>query len=97
MGDEAVTMESSFPVMLSVTKEINEPRLPSLMQILAAANKPIHEWSLDDVGASPFQPTITTIDITGVPMERKNVIYQDDIDESVGKLVDSLVKEGVLR
>jgi electron transfer flavoprotein beta subunit len=97
LGDKAVTIESLYPVVITVTKEINEPRLPSLMQILAAANKPIHEWSIDDVVSEPLEPKITTVDIKGVPMERKNVIYQDDVGESVGKLVESLVKEGVLR
>ena len=97
LGDKAVTIESSFPVMITVTKEINEPRLPSLMQILAAANKPIHDWSVEDVASEKLEPKITTVDIKGVPMERKNVIYQNDIDESVSKLVDSLAKEGVLR
>jgi len=30
-------------------------------------------------------------------MERKNIIYKDDVDESVKNLVNSLAKEGVLR
>ena len=30
-------------------------------------------------------------------MQRKNIIYQDDLDQSVGKLVDELAKVGVLR
>ena len=90
-------MESSFPVLITVTKEINEPRLPSLMQILAAANKPINDWSVSDVLSKKLEPKITTVDIKGVSMRRKNVIYQDDIEESVGKLVDNLLKEGVLR
>lgn len=97
VGDKAITIESSFPVLITVTKEINEPRLPSLMQILAAANKPINEWSAQDVASGKLEPKINTVDIKGVPMERKNVIYQDDIDESVGKLVNDLAKEGVLR
>ena len=97
LGNKAVTMESSFPVLITVTKEINEPRLPSLMQILGAANKPIHDWSIGDLGVGTLEPKISIVDIKGVPMERKNVIYQNDIDESIGKLVDSLVKKGVLR
>lgn len=97
LGDKAVTIESPYPVLLTVTKEINEPRLPSLMQILAAANKPIQEWTAEDVASGRLTPKITTVDIKGIPMERKNVIYQDDIDESVGKLVENLAKEGVLR
>ena len=96
MGDKAVTTESSYPVLITVTKEINEPRLPSLMQILGAANKPINEWTADSL-ISGLNPMVETLDLKGVSMERKNIVYQDDIDESVGKLVDSLAKEGVLR
>ena len=97
LGDKSITIESTYPVLITVTKEINEPRLPSLMQILAAANKPIHEWSTDDVSSEKLDPKITTLELKGVSMERKNVIYQDDLDDSVSKLVDNLAKEGVLR
>lgn len=97
MGDKMVTTESSYPVLITVTKEINEPRLPSLMQILGSANKPINEWSAESLTSGKLDPLIETVDIMGVPMDRKNIVYQDDIDESVKKLVDSLAKEGVLR
>jgi hypothetical protein len=30
-------------------------------------------------------------------MARKNIVYQDDLDQSVNKLVDELAKSGVLR
>jgi len=96
MGDTAVTTESSYPVLITVTKEINDPRLPSLMQILGAANKPINEWTADSL-SSGLKPAVETIELKGVPMERKNIVYQNDLDESVGKLVESLAKEGVLR
>jgi len=96
MGDKAVTTESSYPVLVTVTKEINEPRLPSLMQILAAANKPINEWSADSL-LSGVNPVVETIDLKGVSMERKNIVFKDDIDESVKQLVDNLAKEGLLR
>ena len=96
MGDNLVTTESTYPVLITVTKEINEPRLPSLMQILGSANKPIQEWTADSLGVKDT-PTIETVELKGVPMERKNIVYQDDLDESVKQLVDSLAKEGVLR
>jgi electron transfer flavoprotein beta subunit len=95
MGDKAITSESTYPVLITVTKEINEPRLPSLMQILGAANKPINEWTSDSL-VSNLTPMVETVDLKGVPMERKNIVYQNDLDESVGKLVDSLAKEGVI-
>jgi hypothetical protein len=44
-----------------------------------------------------LNPKVETIELKGVSMERKNIIYKDDVDESITKLVDSLAKEGVLR
>ena len=95
MSDNVITTESTYPVAVTVTKEINEPRLPSLMQILAAANKPIQEWTADSL--TSVKPIVETVELKGVSMERKNVIYQNNLDESVQQLVDSLAKEGVLR
>jgi len=95
LGDTAITMEATYPVIISVTKEINEPRLPSLMQILASANKPIHEWTPEEL-QTQTNPMITKIDIKGVAMQRKNVKYEDNLEESIKKLVDDLAKEGVL-
>jgi len=69
--------------------------LPSLMQILGAANKPIQEWTADSL--TSVKPLVETIELKGIKMERKNVIYKDDVDESVKQLVDSLAKDGVLR
>jgi hypothetical protein len=67
------------------------------MAILASSSKPIHEWPHTDVSPQTLQPKVQTIDIKGIPMQRKNIIYQDDLDQSVGKLVDELAKVGVLR
>jgi len=95
MGEKSVTTESSYPVIITVTKEINEPRLPSLMEILGAANKPINDWNADSL-VDGLEPKIETIDLKGISMERKNIVYKDGLDESIGKLVDNLAKEGVL-
>ena len=95
LGEKSVTIESTMPVVITVTKEINEPRLPSLMQILGAANKPIHEWTIESLKVSP-KSMIETIDLEGVSMERKNIVFEEANDENIKKLVDSLMKEGVV-
>ena len=95
MGKNVVTSESTYPVLITVTKEINEPRLPSLMQILGAANKPINEYTAEAL-VKDVKPIVETVDLKGVSMARKNVIYKNDLDESVEQLVKSLAKEGVL-
>lgn len=97
LGEKAVTIESSYPVMITVTKESNQPRLPSLMAILASSSKPIHEWTVSSVMPELPVSKVKTIDVKGIPMQRKNIIYQDDLDQSVSKLVDELAKVGVLR
>ncbi|MCX6665407.1 MAG: electron transfer flavoprotein subunit beta/FixA family protein [Euryarchaeota archaeon] len=97
LGDKIVTMESLYPVLITVTKEINVPRLPSLMQILGSASKPLLIWPMDGVVSGQLIHKISTIDVKGVPMQRKNIVYKDDIDKSVEKLVNDLAKEGVLR
>jgi electron transfer flavoprotein beta subunit len=97
LGDKSVTIESPFPVLLTVTKEINQPRLPSLMAILAASSNPLHEWPAAGVPGAALEPKLQTLDVKGIPSERKNIIYQDDLDQSVHRLVDELAKVGVLR
>jgi electron transfer flavoprotein beta subunit len=97
LGDHAVTMTSPYPVLVSVTKEINTPRLPSLMQILSSSSKPIKEWKAEELAGGPLALKIKTVDVKGVPMSRKNIVYQDDLDASIHKLVGELAKEGVLR
>lgn len=95
LGNKAITIESTYPVLVTVTKEINEPRLPSLMQILGAANKPINEWTSESL-VSGLNPLVETVELRGVSMERKNVIFKNNIEDSIGKLVESLAKDGVL-
>jgi len=95
MGEKTVITESSYPVLITVTKEINEPRLPSLMEILGAANKPLKEWDIDSLSVG-LEPKTDIIDLKGVSMDRKNIVFENNLDESVGKLVDNLEKDGVL-
>ncbi len=96
MGDKMVRTESSYPTVVTVTKEINEPRLPSLMQILGSASKPINNWSLADIGMEGDQPKLNVVDVNGIGMERKNIVFKDDIDEAVNELANKLAKDGVL-
>ena len=43
-------VETSMPVVLSVVKEINEPRLPSLKGKMMAKKSPITKWAASDLG-----------------------------------------------
>ena len=54
MMDEGYDIvESSLPVLLTVVKEINQPRLPSLKGKMAAKKAEIKKWTAADIGAEP--------------------------------------------
>ncbi len=52
MMDEGYdVVESSLPVLLTVVKELNEPRLPSLKGKMKAKKAEIRKWTAADIGA----------------------------------------------
>jgi len=80
MGDTVRTVDAPYPAVVSVTKEANEPRLPNLMQILAAGNKPLE---MKDAGAFGFDNGtldvgLETKKLAAVTMERKQQIFEGD-------------------
>ncbi len=76
---EEITMESKLPAIISVAQEINEPRLPNVMKIMAAGKKNINieetdvKYENDDKILSDKAPE----------NKRKKIIYEDGngIDE----------------
>ena len=50
LEDEVEVLEVPLPAVLSVTTDINQPRLPTMKEILKAGKKPVTEWSLADLG-----------------------------------------------
>lgn len=95
------TAETALPVVVSVTGEINEPRLPPLTAILRAGRKPLHQWSAGDLGLDETlvgrAASARDVHSNLTPeQERKGVIHQGPADEVVEELVEDLVREGVL-
>jgi electron transfer flavoprotein beta subunit len=101
MEDALEVVKVSAPVVVAVTSEINKPRRAPLTQILRASRKPLNLWTLKDLNISPDKvgyvaSTIKVIRNVAPEQERKGVVFEGDTDEAVGKLVDSLKKEGAL-
>lgn len=61
-------VESTIPVLLTVVKEINEPRLPSLKGKIAAKKAVIKKWTSSDIGADADK-----IGLKGSPTQVKNI------------------------
>jgi len=94
-GRQIVT--SKLPAVISVMKDINEPRYPSFIGIRKASKAEIPVWSLADLGVDlpathTSTPTFKNLPKVDIQVE----IMQGDIDEQVATLVDRLLEEKVL-
>jgi electron transfer flavoprotein beta subunit len=90
-------LQYRLPCVLTVVKEINEPRMPSLRGKMRAKNQIIPVWTHKDLGlkeeevglkGSPTQ----VVKIFTPPPRQKGVIFDQDIETAVDKLVEELKK-----
>jgi electron transfer flavoprotein beta subunit len=96
LEDAVQTVEVALPALITVTREINVPRIPPLLQIRAAMKKPINRLSLADLGLS-LKPTVEVESIVPVQVKRKGVIIKEGtLDEKVDKLIQALIQEGLI-
>jgi electron transfer flavoprotein beta subunit len=101
LDNERQVVEAKLPCMVTVVREINEPRLPTLMAIMAASKKPTHTWNAADLSLEPsevgFNGSLTEVLRSAVSAgERKRVMLQGEPKEIAPKIVKALVEEGVL-
>ncbi len=68
MDDGYDVVESSLPVLLTVVKELNEPRLPSLKGKMAAKKAVIPKWGRADISADE-----NDLGLKGSPTQVKNI------------------------
>jgi electron transfer flavoprotein beta subunit len=97
--DEVV--EVNFPAIFSVVREINEPRIPSLMNIMKAKRKSTEEWDLEALGISIDEivksSSVRILKVEIPKVERKRItINADTIEEAASQLADVIITEGIL-
>jgi electron transfer flavoprotein beta subunit len=97
--DEVVEVEPPF--LATVTREINEPRIPNLMNIMKAKKKPTMEWNVEALGLKVEElkasTRVTVADVQAPEVKRKRVkIKEEKIEDAVAKLVSALTSEGAL-
>ena len=102
LESERQVVEGKLPCLVSVVREINDPRLPTLMAIMAASKKPTRIWTAvelhlgaEEVGfnGSLVEVLRNTISVG----ERKRIMLQGDSKEIAPNLVKSLIQEGALK
>lgn len=70
LEDGVDILEMSLPALITVVKEINTPRLPSLKGVLAAKKKQILHWNKDTIHAEADK-----IGLNGSPTQVKKIFY----------------------
>ncbi|MBI1278413.1 MAG: electron transfer flavoprotein subunit beta [Anaerolineaceae bacterium] len=94
-GKQVVT--SKLPAVISVMKDINEPRYPSFIGIRKASKAVIPEWSLTDLGVALPATQAKVSKFMNLPPKNVQVELIDGTpEEQAAKLVDRLLEEKVL-
>ncbi len=98
LENEIDVLSIPMPAALSVTTDINVPRLPSMKEILKAGKKPVTEWSLGDLESTgDFTSRVDILSVKAPKAaDRKKIQIEGKPEEAVQTLIGYLSKEGVL-
>jgi len=99
--DSIEKVKLSLPGLITVCKEINEPRFPSMKWKIKAARSEIEVWSARDIGADENKiglkgsPT-RVVKMTSPNHSRAGQVLEGSIDEQVMDLVSKLQQAEIL-
>ena len=96
MDDMIETLEAPLPAVVTVVSEVNEPRIPGLMQIMKAKSKPLQVWSAADLGLAAPAPVREIVSNLAEEQDRKHILFDGSAAEQADAFVNALIKEGVL-
>jgi electron transfer flavoprotein beta subunit len=95
LEDAYETVEASMPLLLTVTKEINEPRIPTITMVIKASRKTTKVLSARDLGI-PLTPSVKVLKALAPVTKRKREILGGKTEEITETLVRQLLRDGVV-
>lgn len=102
MIDEGqAVVQAPLPAVITVTKEINVPRLPSLRSIMRSKNAVIPVWDLKELGIDPGRVGLPgsftqVIKVFYPERTRQSTIFQGELENQIDSLVDKLKSSGLV-
>ncbi|NUQ37795.1 MAG: electron transfer flavoprotein subunit beta/FixA family protein [Caldilineales bacterium] len=97
VGQARHTVQVAAPVVLSVIKEIGEPRYPTFINIRKAARVEIPTWSAADLGVAAPAPVVQMTNWRKPPARDAHVqLFGGAPSEAAAALIDALLAEKVL-
>jgi len=105
MEGDRYLIESRLPLLITVTKDINVPRLPAFADKLKARKAEIEKWTADDLSCvaetSRFglKGSPTRLKKVIVPSQegRKGEIFRGSPAEIIARIIDAFEEGGVLQ
>ena len=103
MESASYGIESPLPALITVTKDINVPRLPSFADKMKARKAEIEKWTAADIAdvADPanlgLKGSPTRLNKVIIPSEegRKGEMFRGNLDEATTKVADALQALGL--
>lgn len=93
-----LTVEANLPAVVSVGKDIGEPRYPSFMGIRKASKATIPTWTLGDIGLDVPEAKVAWPEVSAPPAREVvcEMITGSTPAEIAEKLADKILEEKVL-
>ncbi|MEN2974641.1 MAG: hypothetical protein ABDH32_03565 [Candidatus Caldarchaeales archaeon] len=97
MEDGSYTYRAKPPIVVTVTTEANEPRIPTLKMILKSKKMEVKTLTLKDLGIDVKK--VDLINVKKYVVQRKKIIWDagEDLENAVNNLFEVIVREGVHR
>lgn len=102
LEDRTEVVEAELPALVAVCQEINQARLPTVLQIMGASRKPRTEWTLEDLGFPPGTTAaglsaVETLEIAAPPAARRRCrVAGETVEEVAAEVARQLFAEGVV-
>ncbi len=84
-----------LPAVISVTREINVPRIPSVSGILRAHQIPVEKWTIEDISLSEDEvglkgsPTMVS-EVYEIKVKRRREVFKGPPDEAARWLLEKI-------
>ncbi len=88
-------VQASLPIVISVNKDIGEPRYPSFMGIRKASKLDLPCWSLSDLQIASLEPLVEVLEQTSISQReiRTEMLTGETEEDLANQLVDIIFRE----
>ena len=99
MEGESYTVEAGFPMLITVTKDVNTPRLPAFRDKANARRAKVEVWDAKELSAIAEKTRFgvrgspTRVHKVMIPSEegRKGKVFRNTADEAIGEVADAIL------